>query len=561
MTLPNDVGFKEVKDEATRDYVWVFIAIFVCFALCLAIAFCGLGAWAIKDGFANTDETPTSEPAMVDIPAEVNVDPHWRLIFNDEFNDNKNKWDIGPYQADSVTLSRSIEDGKYILDFQSRIGWVYWSFPASNPVKDFVASVEITHVEGNPLEPFGLIFRARTDEYYLFQVDETGRAAFYIYTQDKYTALMERSTSAVKIGEANEITIHAQGSHFTFYINKTKITEIEDDRLFDGYVGVLASPSGMPESNLQPDPNNEQYYPSKFEVDNFKLWSVNQAMPDLETLIPNPGKIVFVSEKSGDPEIYIIHANGTKQEQLTDNTADDVSPRWSLDGGKIVFSSTRDGNSEIYVMNSDGSEVERITNEPSEDVDPAWSADGKSIVFSSNRDGNYEIYIHNLETNETQRITQSPAEDRRPDWSPKDDLILYQSTQYGTTALYTIEISTGEIIRIIPRIPAFKDSPPRFSKDGTCIVYATGLSSEQNGIIIYELAAKKSMDVILKVIGPMETNGSNLFPAWSNDDTQIALVSNRGEQPDIYIISRDGKSIFRVTDTSAGEWDLDWTEN
>ncbi len=42
----------------------------------------------------------------------------------------------------------------------------------------------------------------------------------------------------------------------------------------------------------------------------------------------------------------------------------------------IAFFSNRDGDDEIYVMNADGSGVERLTDDEHEDDNPAWSPDG-----------------------------------------------------------------------------------------------------------------------------------------------------------------------------------------
>ena len=41
--------------------------------------------------------------------------------------------------------------------------------------------------------------------------------------------------------------------------------------------------------------------------------------------------------------------------------------------GLIAFESNRDGNNEIYVMNPDGTVEENLTNNPANDVFPAWS--------------------------------------------------------------------------------------------------------------------------------------------------------------------------------------------
>ena len=43
----------------------------------------------------------------------------------------------------------------------------------------------------------------------------------------------------------------------------------------------------------------------------------------------SPGKIVFVSERDGNQEIYVMDADGSNQTRLTDNQAIDEWPNWS----------------------------------------------------------------------------------------------------------------------------------------------------------------------------------------------------------------------------------------
>jgi Tol biopolymer transport system component len=75
---------------------------------------------------------------------------------------------------------------------------------------------------------------------------------------------------------------------------------------------------------------------------------------------PSGLKIAFISTHDGDPEIFVMNADGTGLKKLTDNTAVDAAPSWSPDGGKIVFTSDRGGSFELYRMNADGSQQEMI---------------------------------------------------------------------------------------------------------------------------------------------------------------------------------------------------------
>ncbi|HEY0680203.1 MAG TPA: hypothetical protein VGD17_18085, partial [Chitinophagaceae bacterium] len=51
--------------------------------------------------------------------------------------------------------------------------------------------------------------------------------------------------------------------------------------------------------------------------------------------------------------------------------------------GRILFVSNRDGNDEIYSMESDGSDVTRLTFNNVPDGRASWSANGNHIAFAS----------------------------------------------------------------------------------------------------------------------------------------------------------------------------------
>jgi WD40 repeat protein len=558
MTASNIPDWQQHHRETSNSYVWISVSVFACLILCVSTAFCGLGMWTIRNG-TTADSEPEAEE-VVQTPQEgglpdVTSDPRWKLMIHDEFEDNEHNWDIGPYQNDNVTMDRSIDDGKYIVDFESNSSWDFWSFSEGQLVEDFVASVEIKHLEGNSLEGFGLVLRAYENDFYLFRIDEQGNVGFYIFIGEKYTPLMERTSSSVKAGDVNEITVHAQGSHFTFYVNGEEISSIDDDRLPRGYVGILTSTSGQPESLLDFNSNEDSagYYPSKFEIDNFKIWVPAVGDAALEALAPEEGHIVFVSDADGNPEIYSISTNGTQANRLTNNEADDTSPKWSPDGERIAFVSTRDGNPEIYVMNADGSGLTRVTDDPANDLTPAWSPNGESLVFSSDRDGNHEIYVRDLNTEEETRLTDDPANDIHPDWSSNGNVIIYKTTQHGSIRICILDVDTHETSIVSVKNPA-ADNHPAFSGSGERFLYETSLLQGGIGIAVSELDARNNLEIVEKV-------GFNMWPTWSPDDEQIAFVSDRNGQIDIYVIRVEGGAIYQLTDDDAKESEIDWTAN
>ena len=67
-----------------------------------------------------------------------------------------------------------------------------------------------------------------------------------------------------------------------------------------------------------------------------------------------------------------MNPDGSNPTRLTNNNFADGSPAFSADGSKIIFVSQRDGNQEIYTMNADGTNQTRLTNNAAAEDNPWW---------------------------------------------------------------------------------------------------------------------------------------------------------------------------------------------
>ena len=105
-------------------------------------------------------------------------------------------------------------------------------------------------------------------------------------------------------------------------------------------------------------------------------------------------RIVFVSNRDGNRDIYSMDVNENNLVQLTDHPAFDGYPACSPDGRRIAFISERGLTSDLYVMDSDGNNVIRLTHDNFFESRASWSPDGTRIAFSSFRwdAGNSELY-------------------------------------------------------------------------------------------------------------------------------------------------------------------------
>ncbi|HEX8251368.1 MAG TPA: S41 family peptidase [Pyrinomonadaceae bacterium] len=97
------------------------------------------------------------------------------------------------------------------------------------------------------------------------------------------------------------------------------------------------------------------------------------------SLAPDRREILFVS--GGD--IWSAPAGGGTAQILVAHPATESRPLFSPDGRRLAFVSNRTGNGDIYVLNLETNDLSRLTFDDSSDNLDAWSRDGNWIYFSS----------------------------------------------------------------------------------------------------------------------------------------------------------------------------------
>ena len=261
------------------------------------------------------------------------------------------------------------------------------------------------------------------------------------------------------------------------------------------------------------------------------------------------GKVVFVSERDGNKEIYSIDFNTNQESRFTNNNVIDTFPQWSPDGKHIIFISGRDGNLEVYMMDATGNNQRNLSQNPASDGQARWSPDGKYIIFVSDRDGNEEIYRMNVDGTAQIRLTNNTAKDSEPIWSPDGERILFTSYRDGNAEIYIMNQDGSEQTRMTDN-PA-TDNSPSWSPDGKYIVFSSSRGYPED--VVYVNSSLYMMKADGSQIAPLTNNpSSNTSPVWSPDGKYIAFVSDRdsvrGRVSKIYLMDMATREVTRLTD-------------
>ena len=281
----------------------------------------------------------------------------------------------------------------------------------------------------------------------------------------------------------------------------------------------------------------------------------------LNVCVDAQAQIAFMSRRDGNPEIYVMATDGGNLRRLTNNSDKDFSPSWSPDGKRIAFISDRDGHVhprhgwstyEIYVMNADGSNPQNLTNNPSDDRDPSWSPDGKRIVFSSARDNdnpqNREIYVMDADGSNQQRLTENIDDDRDPSWSPDGERIVFSASREGhvedkfgiTAEIYVMDADGGNEQRLTKN--RNNDWYPVWSPDGKRIAFGSDRKGDLVKFEIYVMDADGGNQQRLT-----ENRGWDSSPSWSPNGERIAFTSERAGNYEIYVMDADGGNEQNLT--------------
>jgi len=277
----------------------------------------------------------------------------------------------------------------------------------------------------------------------------------------------------------------------------------------------------------------------------------------------NEGLIAFTSTRDGNPEIYVMNADGTAQTRLTTNAAMEAYPAVSPDGTRVAFTSWRDGDAEIYVVNVDGTGLRKITDNAAYDAEPTWSPNGAALMYVSDRGGNQQLWYTVLADGSTfgPYGEGGTVSNFSPDWS--EDGVAYVSDSDGDNEIYTF-VPDGTVRVKLTSSPE-SDYGPAWAPALPGAIYhvLAFVRGEPGGGDLYQLSMREIPqpgDPVPTPIRITSTPAWEYSPTWRGDGAYLAFARATPGDPEtaeIWTMDAEGREV-QLTSTAGGNYDPDW---
>jgi tricorn protease len=157
---------------------------------------------------------------------------------------------------------------------------------------------------------------------------------------------------------------------------------------------------------------------------------------------PDGSKIAFISDKTGEEEVWIVPQDGAgPAEQLTSGgKAMRYAPEWSADGKRIAFG---DKDGILYVLTVADRKVAEVARSRRGAIrDYTWSPRGSYLAFSTaNPNGFSTISVWNAADGQSHAVTDPNFDSGNPAWDSQGNYLYFASVHDFAPVISQVEFN------------------------------------------------------------------------------------------------------------------------
>jgi dipeptidyl aminopeptidase/acylaminoacyl peptidase len=270
-------------------------------------------------------------------------------------------------------------------------------------------------------------------------------------------------------------------------------------------------------------------------------------------LSPTGGQFAYLSERNGNPEIWLWDLAAGSERQLTNLGARINGLSWSPDGRSIAISALRYGQFDLWTIEVLTGTVTRVTSDPRYEISPTWTPDGGSLLYvrADDRWADHEVMVIPATGGEARVIaTDKDLFDygtigTRPRFgypvvSPDGRSVLFKSHRNGWLNYWVASVRDAAPPRPLA-LEAADQSDARWSPDGASVAFASiSNGTQQLKVVAVGRGGVRSLTA--------HSVGVASSPEWSPDGATIAYTFAAPTKPqDLYVVAAAGGPARQLT--------------
>lgn len=274
----------------------------------------------------------------------------------------------------------------------------------------------------------------------------------------------------------------------------------------------------------------------------------------IEKLTGNPGvsttKIAFVSDRTGNKEIFLTDIFGDSVRQVTRHKFLSLAPRLSPNVSRMAYTSYHRGNANLYITDlSQDKTTKAISRRVGLNMAPAWSPDGRSMLVTLSKDGNPDLYQMNMDGSIVRRLTANAGINVSPSFSPDGSQVAFVSDRSGVPQIYIMDYNSGSTNRLTYQ--GNENTTPAWSPDGQWIAYT---AKHEGSYQLFKISPKGSAPIQLTSSG-----GDHEAPSWSPDSRQLVFSRTVGNAKKLYAIFHNGQEMRQLFSLDGNQITPQWS--
>lgn len=237
-----------------------------------------------------------------------------------------------------------------------------------------------------------------------------------------------------------------------------------------------------------------------------------------------------------------------------------LNPRYSPDGNLIAFNRLDPHSHDVIMLaDKDGLNSRVVTRRLPSDNTITWAPDSSKIYFCQAeifRGFNIyqDLYSYDIEGNNLKRLTKG-LRVKDPDLSPDGRRFAVVISESGNQNLALLELEDRTKksqlrIEILTDLKLLRVSSPRWSPDGSGIVYIVTFNDGRSGLYLYNISNKTHKPLI-------EDQFTIANPAWSKDSRFIIYTSDETKVYNLFAYSLDEGRRYQITHLLGGAFHPD----